>query len=132
MSVANLNLQELSALEDDGPVTMLNLVRLRDRSADGDGTGWDAYLRYSATVAPMIKQRGGTVLWTGKAETVAIGLQDDLWDFVALVQYPSRAAFMDMMTSQAYETEADPHRTNGATEHVIIATREAYSKFKAS
>ena len=35
-----------------------------------------------------------------------------------------------MMTSEDYETRCDPHRTNGCAEHVIIATREAYSKFK--
>jgi hypothetical protein len=40
------------------------------------------------------------------------------------------AAFIDMITSQDYETRCDPHRTNGCAEHVIIATREAYSKFK--
>jgi hypothetical protein len=35
-----------------------------------------------------------------------------------------------MMTSQDYETSCDPHRRNGCAEHVIIATSEAYSKFK--
>jgi len=27
-------------------------------SLDGDGSGWDAYLRYSALTVPMIKARG--------------------------------------------------------------------------
>ena len=35
-----------------------------------------------------------------------------------------------MMTSEAYETQADPHRVIGCAEHVIIATNEAYSKFR--
>ena len=52
------------------------------------------------------------------------------WDFVALVYYPTVAAFLDMMTSEAYEREADPHRVNGCADHVIIATSEAYSKFR--
>ena len=113
MSIADLNLKELAALPDDGPVTMVNLVRLRARSADGDGTGWDAYLRYSAETMPMIKARGGTVLWAGKSEAVALGVPDqDNWDFVVLVRYPSRAAFVDMMTSEDYENIANPHRIN--------------------
>ena len=29
-------------------MTMLNLMRFRERSRDGKGSGWDAYLRYSA------------------------------------------------------------------------------------
>ena len=46
-----------------------------DRSLDGDGSGWDAYLRYSALTVPMIKARGGTLLWTGDAKAVALGPQ---------------------------------------------------------
>ena len=101
------------------------------RSLDGDGTGWDAYLRYSALTVPMIKARGGTLLWTGDAKAVALGAAEgNQWDYLALVYYPSVAAFIDMMTSADYETRCDPHRTNGCEEHVIICTKEAYSKFK--
>jgi hypothetical protein len=79
----------------------------------------------------MIKARGGTLLWTGNAKAVALGRQDgNQWDYVALVYYPSVAAFVDMMTSADYENLSDPHRRNGCAEHVIIATAEAYSKFK--
>jgi uncharacterized protein (DUF1330 family) len=110
---------------------MVNLMRFHDRSLDGNGSGWDAYLRYSALTVPMIKARGGTLLWTGKAKAVALGPQDgNQWDYVALVYYPSVAAFTDMMTSADYENLSDPHRRNGCAEHVIVATAEAYSKFK--
>jgi uncharacterized protein (DUF1330 family) len=127
-----LNVEGLERLDSAAPVVMLNLMRFHARSRDGNGSGWDAYLRYSAITVPMIKARGGTLLWTGAAKTVALGPRPDTdWDFVALVYYPSVAAFLDMMTSQAYETEADPHRVNGCAEHVIIATEQAYSKFSA-
>ena len=130
-TVDHLNIEALSALPDDAAVVMLNLMRFRDRSLDGNGSGWDAYLRYSALTVPMIKARGGTLLWTGKAKMVALGPQDgNQWDYVALVYYPSVAAFVDMMTSADYENLSDPHRRNGCAEHVIIATAEAYSKFK--
>jgi uncharacterized protein (DUF1330 family) len=124
-----LNIEGLERLDPNQPVVMLNLMRFHARSRDGDGSGWDAYLRYSAITVPMIRARGGTLLWTGEAKTVALGPHDgNNWDFVALVYYPSVAAFLDMMTSEAYETQADPHRVNGCAEHVIIATSEAYSK----
>ena len=88
-------------------------------------------MRYSALTVPMIKARGGTLLWTGDAKAVALGPQPrNQWDYLALVYYPTVAAFIDMMTSRDYETDCDPHRRNGCAEHVIIATREAYSKFK--
>jgi uncharacterized protein (DUF1330 family) len=130
MGVDLLNVEGLKALEHRGPIVMLNLMRFRERSLDGDGSGWDAYLRYSALTVPMIKARGGTLLWTGDAKAVALGPQDgNAWDYLALVNYPSLAAFIDMMTSADYETLCDPHRRNGCAEHVIIATTEAYSKF---
>jgi uncharacterized protein (DUF1330 family) len=126
-----LNVRGLAELDQQAPVVMLNLMRFRERSLDGDGSGWDAYLRYSALTVPMIKARGGTLLWTGDAKTVALGPEaENQWDYLALVYYPTVAAFIDMMTSEDYEQRCDPHRTNGCAEHVIIATREAYSKFK--
>jgi uncharacterized protein (DUF1330 family) len=131
MGVDLLNIEGLKQLERQGSVVMVNLMRFHDRSLDGDGSGWDAYLRYSALTVPMIKARGGTLLWTGDAKAVALGpQQSNQWDYLALVYYPSVAAFLDMMTSEDYETRCDPHRRNGCAEHVIICTSEAYSKFK--
>jgi uncharacterized protein (DUF1330 family) len=131
MAVELLNVKGLQEMDHQAPVVMVNLMRFRERSLDGDGSGWDAYLRYSALTVPMIKARGGTLLWTGDARTVALGRQDgNQWNYLALVYYPTVSAFVDMMTSQDYEQRCDPHRTNGCAEHLIIATEEAYSKFK--
>ena len=127
--IAELNEQALKALADDGPVTMLNLMRFRERSRDGKGSGWDAYLRYSALTIKLIKARGGTIIWTGNAEAVALGAPDrHRWDYVALVRYPSRAAFLDMMTSPEYAA-ANVERENGCADHAIIAVNESYRKF---
>ena len=131
MGVDLLNVRGLKELEHRGPVVMVNLMRFRERSLDDDGSGWDAYLRYSALTVPMIKARGGTLLWTGDARAVALGAAEgNQWDYLALVSYPDVAAFVDMMTSADYETRCDPHRHNGCEAHVIICTSEAYSKFK--
>ena len=131
MAVDLLNVKGLLELDPLAPVVMVNLMRFRARSLDDDGSGWEAYLRYSALTVPMIKARGGTLLWTGDAKAIALGPQDgNQWDYLALVYYPTVAAFIDMMTSDDYEKRCDPHRTNGCAEHVIIATKEAYSKFR--
>ena len=133
MGVDLLNIEGLKELQQQDPVVMLNLMRFHARSLDGDGSGWDAYLRYSALTVPMIKARGGTLLWTGDAKAVALGQpHGNQWDYLALVYYLSVAAFIDMMTSEDYESQCDPHRRNGCADHAIIATAEAYSKFRIS
>jgi len=131
MSVEHLNIEGLSGLKGQGPVVMLNLMRFHETSLDGNGSGWDAYKRYSEHTVPMIKARGGTLLWTGDARMLALGENDGRrWDYVALVYYPSVEAFLDMMTSPDYETRSDPERKNGCADHRIICTQQSYSKFK--
>jgi hypothetical protein len=126
--VDRLNIDLLKALPDEGEVMMLNLMRFRERSLDGNGSGWDAYLRYSALTIKLIKQRGGTIVWAGDVQAVALGVPEaHRWDYVALVRYPSRAAFIDMMTSADY-ARANVERTNGCADHAIIAVRETYNK----
>lgn len=127
--IGDLNEATLKALPDKGPVVMLNLMRFRERSLDGNGSGWEAYLRYSALTIKLIKARGGTIIWTGNAEGVALGVPaQHPWDYVALVRYPSRAAFLDMMTSPQYAA-ANAERENGCADHAIIAVNETYRKF---
>ena len=124
----HLNESLIRGLPDTGPVVMVNLVRFRKHSADGNGSGWDAYLRYSELTMPLILERGGTVLWAGKGEGAAFGAEEaGHWDYVVLVRYPSRSAFLEMMNSPAY-SKANVHRENGVEDHVIIASTQTYSK----
>jgi len=127
MTIEHLGIDSLAALPDDGPVTMLNLMRLREHSLDGNGSGWDAYLRYSALAIRTIKAVGGTIVWTGNVEAVALGIPDaNRWDYVALVRYPSRKAFLAMMTSPEY-ARANVERENGCDAHTILALRETFN-----
>jgi uncharacterized protein (DUF1330 family) len=117
-----INAALIASLPDTGPVVMMNMLQLRDR---------EAYLRYSALTMPMIKARGGTVLWAGDGEAVAFGdPQDDHWDYFVLVRYPSRAAFLGMMGSPEYEI-ANVHREQAVKRHVIVASHETYSKMSS-
>jgi len=124
-----LNEDFVRGLPDDGPVVMVNLVRFKAASADGDGSGWDAYLRYSKGFAALMKAIGATILWAGKVEGAAFGdVGDRPWDFVVLVRYPSRQAFLEVLTSEDY-ARANRHRENGVEDHMILSASETYSKF---
>ena len=114
-----INAELIAGLPDAGPVVMVNMLRLRDRAA---------YKRYSELTMPLIKARGGTVLWAGNGEAVAFGdAAADRWDYVVLVRYPSRAAFLDMIRSPDYAA-ANAHREQAVAKHVILASTETYSK----
>jgi uncharacterized protein (DUF1330 family) len=127
----DLNEEFVRSLPDDGPVVMVNLVRFRERALDGSGSGWDAYTRYSEADMPLLKRVGGTVLWAGHVEGAALGdLDEGRWDWVVVVLYPSRAAFLSMMTSAEYGA-ANVDRENGVEDHVILAANQSYSKFPA-
>jgi uncharacterized protein (DUF1330 family) len=123
--------EQLAALgtgEQQGPVVMLNLVRFREQATDGDGTGRDAYLRYSRGFIPLLKRCGGTILWAGDVTGVAIGDAGDVWDYAVLVRYPDRGAFVATITSDDYRA-INHHRLAGVDRHVILPVSETYSKF---
>jgi uncharacterized protein (DUF1330 family) len=124
-----LNEAFVRSLPDTGLVVMVNLLRFKKQSADGDGSGWSAYQRYSKAISPLLKGVGGTILWAGNAEGAAYGdLSAKQWEFVVLVRYPSRKAFLAMVTSPEYAL-ANVHRENAVDDHVILAATESYSKF---
>jgi uncharacterized protein (DUF1330 family) len=114
----------------DGEVVMINLLHFArpesaseepDAGAKGSGGGAAAYREYSEQVVKMVEARGGRVIWTGRPEHVLIGNTDaDAWDMVALVSYPSRSAFIEMVTSPSYE-QAHEHRERGLDRTVLLA-----------
>jgi uncharacterized protein (DUF1330 family) len=80
--------------EEGGPVVMLNLLRFRP-----DG-GQERYAEYGAAVAPLLERVGGRIVIAGEPAAPLLG--DDSWDLVALVEYPSRQAFLEMISSPEY------------------------------
>jgi uncharacterized protein (DUF1330 family) len=87
-------LQEFQARAAEGPVLMLNLL---DFKPDG---GMERYGEYAEAVAPLLERVGGRILFSGAGNAAVIG--PTKWDVVALVEYPTRQAFLDMVTSPEY------------------------------
>lgn len=110
-------LQGFLDLPDDGPVVMLNLLKFKG------GGGSTEYGRYGDSAVKMVEERGGKVIWMGRAEHLLIGsdVEGD-WDAVALVQYPSKKDFIEMTSSKSYQ-EAHTHREAGLERTVLLACR---------
>lgn len=109
------------------PVVMLNLLKFAERAGDGNGagSGRDSYARYGERVRSMLEQVGGRILWQGRADSVVIGGEDDEWDAVILVEYPSRKAFIDMTSTPKYG-DVSKDRTAGLADSRLIAMTELY------
>jgi uncharacterized protein (DUF1330 family) len=109
-----------AASAEDGPVVMLNLLKFKD-VATGGGSGAASYSRYGDSVTQMVEERGGRVLWHGRVDQVLIGEEDaNGWDAMALVQYPSRQAFLDMVSDETY-LKSHEHREGGLADTVLLA-----------
>ena len=58
--------EAFKANDREGPVHMLNLIKLRDQAVYEDGreaTGAEAYAAYGRESAPVFKQLGGKIIW---------------------------------------------------------------------
>ena len=116
---------ELASSAEEGPVVMLNLLKFKARAEGEAGSGADAYRRYGETAVKMVEEQGGRVLWQGRADQILIGDPAQDWDSVVLVEYPSRKAFIDMVSKPKYE-EAHEHREAGLERTVLVAMTEQY------
>ncbi|MEZ4883960.1 MAG: DUF1330 domain-containing protein [Chitinophagales bacterium] len=85
------------------PVTMVNILKFKEKSGNGDESGKAAYLRYSKNVASFLEKAGGKVLWMGNITKTIIGDYDNQPDMILIVSYPSKESFIEMSTTPEYE-----------------------------
>jgi uncharacterized protein (DUF1330 family) len=105
-----------------GAIHMLNLVRLRERATYPDGreaTGAEAYAAYGRDSGPVFARLGGSIIWRGRFELMLIGPPDERWDLCFIAQYPSVAAFVEMIRDPVYR-EAVKHRQAAVEDSRLI------------
>ncbi|HOT45522.1 MAG TPA: DUF1330 domain-containing protein [Spirochaetota bacterium] len=113
-------IQELAGSADEGPVVMVNMLRFREKTDAGE-TGRAAYERYGRAVAPILNEIGAKVLWLGAVRQVFIGAEKDRWDEVLLVEYPSRKAFLSMISRPDYK-KIHKYREDALEDSALLAT----------
>jgi hypothetical protein len=94
------------ALPEEGPVHMLNLIRLRDRAEYADGreaSGAQAYAAYGRESGEVFRGVGGSIAWTGDFRLMLIGPDSERWDICFIAEYPSAAAFVAMVKDRQYQ-----------------------------
>lgn len=110
----------------DGPIYMVNLLKFKEHAEYDDGrdtelSGSEAYALYGAGVVPLVAEHGGRIVFSGAVNWLMLGQADDLWDQVAVVEYPNRGALVAMAMSDAYQ-EIAVHRSAGLAGQLNIET----------
>ncbi|HWA64143.1 MAG TPA: DUF1330 domain-containing protein [Caulobacteraceae bacterium] len=118
---------EFFGAPEDGPFVMVNLLKFKPKAEYEDGsdahlTGAEAYARYGAEVSKLVEGLGGKIRYNGAVTGLLLGEVEELWDAVALAEYPSLAAFQAMaMSPQMHAIEH--HRKAGLAGQLNIRTK---------
>ena len=107
--------------EDDGPIWMLNLMSYRERADYADGrdhdlSGREADDRY--TPLGPLAEVGAEIVFVADVELQFFN-DEPAWDRVAVVKYPSRAAFIRMQTLPEFQ-ELHHHKDAGMAQTFVI------------
>lgn len=106
----------LAARAADAPVVMVNLLQFKKPG------GIEHYLQYGQDVAPHLERVGAHVVYGGVAPAVIIGdCEQPWWDAILIVEYPTPAAFLDMVTTNEY-AKVHEHRAAALDRGDLIAT----------
>ena len=121
-------IEALLAVDDGGPVCMVNLLKFKEKAEYEDGretnlSGAEAYQIYGAATGPLIKKLGGEIVFTSVLKGMVVGEVEDLWDVMAIAKYPTLQAFIDMVSSTEY-LSAYHHRMAGLKGQLNIASKQ--------
>lgn len=118
IEVSPEQLAALTSRPADTPVLMVNLVKFK---ADG---GQQRYRRYLREAAPHLQRVGGAIRYFGTEPAVILGDgTTPWWDAILIVEYPSPAAFVEMVADAEY-AKVHQHRDAALDRGDLVATAE--------
>ena len=106
---------------DDGPVWMINLMSYREHAEYADGretdlTGREADDEY-APLGPLAAV-GAQIVFVADVEDQFVG-DEPRWDRIAVVRYPTRAAFIAMQQRDDFR-RAHEHKVAGMSRTIVV------------
>tara|TARA_Y100001936_G_scaffold161692_1_gene157924 strand:- start:2021 stop:2428 length:408 start_codon:yes stop_codon:yes gene_type:complete len=108
---------EFTEGDTDTPIYMFNLLKFREEAKYEDGrktdlSGKEAYAIYGSEVMKHLNKVGGEHIFSGIISRIMIGEVEELWDWIAIVKYPSRKAMLKMISDPEY-LNSEKHRSAG-------------------
>ncbi|NBB15914.1 DUF1330 domain-containing protein [Caulobacter sp. SLTY] len=114
----------LLGLGGDQPIQMLNLLTFHEVAQYDDPnepkiSGREAYMRYGAPMSEFVAGKGGRIIFSAAIDHLVIGEVGEMWDVAAIMEYPSRAAFVAIATSPEVAAISH-HRKAGLKGQLLI------------
>lgn len=104
--------------EVQGPVLMLNMLKFKDRKYY-----FDTYLPAFRKVTEKLGIHDVKIRLACNVVANILAPENEAWDAILLVEYPSARAFKTIAESDAYRDIADPHRLAAtANLHLYMTT----------
>ena len=118
--------QRLLGAGIEGPVTTVGLLKFRDRATYPDGretslTGAEAYDLYRRELLRRVASAGGRLVHSGPVRHFLLGVVEEPWDEVLILEYPSVETFVDVLSPLA-AAEYGEHRRAGLAGQLLFAT----------
>jgi uncharacterized protein (DUF1330 family) len=117
----------LATIPKGTPITMVNLLKYKDQAEYPPGfdaeqcSGRDGYnRRYVPHIKDSIKDVGGTVVFDGPVCAKLIAPEEENWDSVLIVTYPSIESFMEMLSAPEHRL-LRVHRKASLSDSRLIA-----------
>jgi uncharacterized protein (DUF1330 family) len=122
-------IEELMKGPADQPIVMVNLLKFKPRAdaSEGDASGQEAYGRYAERMRKFVESRGGRFIWAGRIDSQVIGEGGEGFHVLALVEYPSRQAFLEIASDPYVQKEIGAQREAGLETQWLLATTEMSS-----
>ena len=108
-------------------IHMVNLLKFKGKAEYEDGrqtdlTGQEAYQIYAKEVQGHLQKVGGKLIFSGQVSRLMLGEVEELWDWIAIAEYPSRKAMRSMIMDKEYR-KSEEHRSAGLAGQLNIETK---------
>ena len=113
--------------DTETPIKMVNLLKFKDKAEYADGrqtnlSGKEVYQIYANEVQGHLEKVGGKSIFFGEVQRLMLGEVEELWDWVAIAEYPSRKAMLEMIMNSEYQ-KSEEHSSAGLSGQLNIETK---------
>tara|TARA_Y100000780_G_scaffold185201_1_gene171507 strand:+ start:146 stop:556 length:411 start_codon:yes stop_codon:yes gene_type:complete len=108
-------------------IHMVNLLKFKNKAEYNDGrqtdlTGEEAYRIYAKEVQEHLRKVGGKTIFSGEVSRLVLGEVEELWDWIAIAEYPNKKAMRSMIMDKEYQ-KSEEHRSAGLAGQLNLETR---------